>query len=149
MHTCLMANAAVVLLRVAVIANMRGNSPEEVAATLMAQPGLQGLQGPTISPVYGPGEFSASRVQGFAVQGIGSLDMVGLVVAEQSACMLHHSIVACRDGVSRSLAAISTDESSSAWNVSCPYCFVLCVLDMAALPAREHRSTMYVDRLVC
>lgn len=40
----------------AVIANMRGNSPEEVAATLMAQPGLQGLQGPTISPVYGPGK---------------------------------------------------------------------------------------------
>jgi hypothetical protein len=36
---------------------MRGNSPEEVAATLMAQPGLQGLQGPTISPVYGPGEL--------------------------------------------------------------------------------------------
>lgn len=34
---------------------MRGNSPEEVAALLMAQPGLQGLQGPTISPVYGPG----------------------------------------------------------------------------------------------
>ena len=39
----------------AVIANMRGESPEAVAALLMSQPGLQGLQGPTISPVYGPG----------------------------------------------------------------------------------------------
>lgn len=48
-HTCCMC------LLAAVIANMRGESPEAVAATLMAQPGLQGLQGPTISPVYGPG----------------------------------------------------------------------------------------------
>lgn len=41
---------------------MRGDSPEEVAALLMAQPGLQGLQGPTISPVYGPGEFIAADI---------------------------------------------------------------------------------------
>jgi hypothetical protein len=31
---------------------MRGSSPEEVAALLLSQPALQGLQGPTISPVY-------------------------------------------------------------------------------------------------
>eukprot|EP00878_Enallax_costatus_P004241 GHUV01004471.1.p1 GENE.GHUV01004471.1~~GHUV01004471.1.p1 ORF type:complete len:429 (+),score=92.17 GHUV01004471.1:131-1288(+) len=35
-----------------VIANMRGNSPEEVAALLIKQGGLGGLLGPTISPVY-------------------------------------------------------------------------------------------------
>lgn len=35
-----------------VIANMRGDTPEEVAATLLADEGLRGLQGPTISPVY-------------------------------------------------------------------------------------------------
>lgn len=50
-----------VICRHAVIANMRGNSPEEVAALLMAQPGLQGLQGPTISPVYGPGVCGGGR----------------------------------------------------------------------------------------
>lgn len=48
-----------------VIANMRGNSPEEVAALLMAQPGLQGLQGPTISPVYGPADGGAAVTHGF------------------------------------------------------------------------------------
>lgn len=48
-----------------VIANMRGNSPEEVAALLMAQPGLQGLQGPTISPVYGPAGDGAAVTHGF------------------------------------------------------------------------------------
>eukprot|EP00882_Tetradesmus_deserticola_P018178 GHRQ01019505.1.p1 GENE.GHRQ01019505.1~~GHRQ01019505.1.p1 ORF type:complete len:197 (+),score=25.82 GHRQ01019505.1:21-611(+) len=36
----------------AVIANMRGESPEAVATLLMQQEGLRGLQGPTISPVY-------------------------------------------------------------------------------------------------
>jgi ATP phosphoribosyltransferase len=35
-----------------VIANMRGDTPEEVAATLLNEEGLRGLQGPTISPVY-------------------------------------------------------------------------------------------------
>lgn len=35
-----------------IIANMRGNSPEEVAQKVFGQPGLGGLQGPTISRVY-------------------------------------------------------------------------------------------------
>ncbi len=35
-----------------IIANMRGESPEEVAHKLFAQPSLGGLQGPTISRVY-------------------------------------------------------------------------------------------------
>lgn len=35
-----------------VLANMRGNSAEEVAQKLLDQPGLSGLQGPTISTVY-------------------------------------------------------------------------------------------------
>jgi ATP phosphoribosyltransferase len=35
-----------------IIANMRGESPEEVAQKLFAQPSLGGLQGPTISRVY-------------------------------------------------------------------------------------------------
>lgn len=35
-----------------VIANMRGNSPEEVAQKVFNQPDLGGLQGPTISRVY-------------------------------------------------------------------------------------------------
>ncbi len=35
-----------------VIANMRGASPEAIAAALFAQPDLGGLQGPTIAPVY-------------------------------------------------------------------------------------------------
>ena len=30
----------------------RGSSPEEVATKLLQQPGLQGLAGPTISPVF-------------------------------------------------------------------------------------------------
>ena len=34
-----------------VFANMRGNSAEEIAACMFAQPSLNGLQGPTISPV--------------------------------------------------------------------------------------------------
>lgn len=50
-----------------VIANMRGNSPEEVAALLMQQEGLQGLQGPTISPVYSldAANGGAAAKQGF------------------------------------------------------------------------------------
>lgn len=36
----------------AVIANMRGESAEAVATRLLQDDGLQGLQGPTISPVY-------------------------------------------------------------------------------------------------
>lgn len=41
-----------------IIANMRGNSPEEVAQNVFSQPDLGGLQGPTISPIYlrQPGE---------------------------------------------------------------------------------------------
>eukprot|EP00891_Asterochloris_glomerata_P002890 jgi/Astpho2/2890/fgenesh1_pm.00050_%23_50_t len=35
-----------------VTANMRGSSPEDVATKLLQQPGLQGLAGPTISPVF-------------------------------------------------------------------------------------------------
>ena len=35
-----------------VIANMRGDSPEDVATLLLKAEGLQGLQGPTISSVY-------------------------------------------------------------------------------------------------
>nr|AAT74589.1 chloroplast ATP phosphoribosyl transferase [Odontarrhena lesbiaca] len=35
-----------------VVANMRGNSAEEVAELVMNQPSLAGLEGPTISPVY-------------------------------------------------------------------------------------------------
>ncbi|KAJ0231546.1 ATP phosphoribosyltransferase 2 [Hirschfeldia incana] len=35
-----------------VVANMRGNSAEEVAERVLSQPSLSGLQGPTISPVY-------------------------------------------------------------------------------------------------
>lgn len=35
-----------------VLANVRGNSAEEVAEKLLAQPGLSGLQGPTISPIF-------------------------------------------------------------------------------------------------
>ncbi|MDM8529292.1 ATP phosphoribosyltransferase [Anaerolineales bacterium HSG24] len=35
-----------------VVANMRGDSPEDVAQKLFSQPDLIGLQGPTISPVY-------------------------------------------------------------------------------------------------
>jgi ATP phosphoribosyltransferase len=35
-----------------VIANMRGDSAEDVAQKVFGQPALSGLQGPTISPVY-------------------------------------------------------------------------------------------------
>ncbi|KFK40913.1 hypothetical protein AALP_AA2G059700 [Arabis alpina] len=35
-----------------VVANMRGNSADEVAERVLSQPLLSGLQGPTISPVY-------------------------------------------------------------------------------------------------
>jgi ATP phosphoribosyltransferase len=35
-----------------VVANIRGNSPEDVAQNVFEQPDLGGLQGPTISPVY-------------------------------------------------------------------------------------------------
>jgi ATP phosphoribosyltransferase len=37
-----------------VVANMRGSSPGEVAQKLLDSPGLGGLSGPTISPVYSP-----------------------------------------------------------------------------------------------
>ncbi|CAI0387539.1 unnamed protein product [Linum tenue] len=35
-----------------VVANMRGNSPDEVAERVLSQPSLAGLQGPTVSPVF-------------------------------------------------------------------------------------------------
>lgn len=35
-----------------VFANMRGDSPEEIAERLFSRPALSGLQGPTISPVF-------------------------------------------------------------------------------------------------
>ncbi|KAK4801752.1 hypothetical protein SAY86_022239 [Trapa natans] len=35
-----------------VVANMRGSSAEEVAARVLSQPSLFGLQGPTVSPVF-------------------------------------------------------------------------------------------------
>jgi hypothetical protein len=35
-----------------VVANMRGSSAEEVAELVLSCPGLEGLQGPTIAPVY-------------------------------------------------------------------------------------------------
>lgn len=35
-----------------VFANMRGDSPEEIAGRLFSRPALSGLQGPTISPVF-------------------------------------------------------------------------------------------------
>ena len=35
-----------------VIANMRGDSPEDVAGKLLSDPSLRGLQGPTVSSVY-------------------------------------------------------------------------------------------------
>ncbi len=41
-----------------VIANMRGNSPEEIANKMSTQPHISGLQGPTIAPVYPPDEHS-------------------------------------------------------------------------------------------
>lgn len=38
--------------RYLVFANMRGENPESVAARLLSQPGLGGLTGPTIAPIY-------------------------------------------------------------------------------------------------
>lgn len=48
-----------------VIANMRGESAEAVAAKLCSAEGLQGLQGPTVSPVYTFGENGYGAQQGF------------------------------------------------------------------------------------
>lgn len=48
-----------------VIANMRGESPEEVAARLLKAEGLQGLQGPTISNVYTANEDGTAAQHGF------------------------------------------------------------------------------------
>jgi len=39
---------------VTVTANMRGESPEAIAASMLTQPHLSGLQGPTIAPVFPP-----------------------------------------------------------------------------------------------
>ena len=36
--------------------NVRGRSPEEVSATVLARPEVAGLRGPTIAPVYAPEE---------------------------------------------------------------------------------------------
>jgi len=38
--------------QMSVVANIRGQSAEEVAQKVFSQPDLGGLQGPTISPVY-------------------------------------------------------------------------------------------------
>lgn len=47
-----------------VIANMRGDSPEDVATTLLREEGLRGLQGPTVSPVYTLPEGAAGDAPG-------------------------------------------------------------------------------------
>lgn len=47
-----------------VIANMRGTSPEDVATRLLSCQGLQGLQGPTISPVYNMNGSSSAAQHG-------------------------------------------------------------------------------------
>eukprot|EP01023_Acetabularia_acetabulum_P012219 TRINITY_DN1571_c0_g1_i2.p2 TRINITY_DN1571_c0_g1~~TRINITY_DN1571_c0_g1_i2.p2 ORF type:complete len:214 (-),score=42.92 TRINITY_DN1571_c0_g1_i2:381-1022(-) len=46
-------------------ANMRGNTPEEVAALLLNTEGLEGLQGPTISPVFVRNGDNVSPKPGF------------------------------------------------------------------------------------
>ncbi len=49
-----------------VIANMRGESAEEVATRLLASEELRGLQGPTISPVFTMnGDGAAAAEHGF------------------------------------------------------------------------------------
>lgn len=48
-----------------VIANMRGETPEDVASRLMSCAGLKGLQGPTISPVYTMDGGGAAAQHGF------------------------------------------------------------------------------------
>ena len=48
-----------------VVANMRGASAEEVAARLLASPELQGLQGPTIAPIYSPDALDGSTSPSF------------------------------------------------------------------------------------
>jgi len=52
------------LLPCAVIANMRGASEVEVANRLVTASGLQGLQGPTISPIYTLDQHSKVAQQG-------------------------------------------------------------------------------------
>jgi len=70
----------------AVIANMRGDSPEEVAALLMAQPGLQGLQGPTISPVYGPGEPISANIMALFVGAQADQDFAEEMAVSEQLC---------------------------------------------------------------
>lgn len=48
-----------------VIANMRGDTPEQVASRLIKAPGLEGLQGPTISPVYSTNGSNTAAQHGF------------------------------------------------------------------------------------
>ena len=48
-----------------VIANMRGESPEQVATLLMKAEGLRGLQGPTISSVYNMEASGTAAQHGF------------------------------------------------------------------------------------
>ena len=50
-----------------VTANMRGASPEDVAALLLGDDGLRGLQGPTVSSVYNAvaGSAGVAAQQGF------------------------------------------------------------------------------------
>lgn len=50
-----------------VFANMRGNSPQEIAARMFEQPDLAGLQGPTISPIVPNNGNQRSGTNWFAV----------------------------------------------------------------------------------
>jgi ATP phosphoribosyltransferase len=68
----------------AIIANIRGESPEAVAQKVISQPDLSGLQGPTISPVYmrdtGSGDWHAISIivrKERLVQAVGQLRAIG------------------------------------------------------------------------
>src|SRR5690606_4574256 len=50
-----------------VFANMRGDSPQEIAQRMFAQPHLNGLQGPTISPIIPNNGASDGRTSWYAV----------------------------------------------------------------------------------
>jgi ATP phosphoribosyltransferase len=50
-----------------VFANMRGNSPEEIAGRMLNQPELSGLQGPTISQIVPNNGTGTNRTRWYAV----------------------------------------------------------------------------------
>lgn len=50
-----------------VFANMRGQSPEEIAQRMFNQPALSGLQGPTISPVFPNNGHEGEQTKWYAV----------------------------------------------------------------------------------